>query len=288
VYGGAVLQLPEAGSFINRKERNLANKDMIAQACVGLITSDSCIFIDSGTTNLAIARALPEDIRLTAVTNSPAIAVELMKHPQSETIVLGGRIQKASGGSLGSTAVDQLRGIIFDQAFIGACAMAPETGLTGFDFEDCEFKKVVIKQSNQVVVALTAEKVPGVARYVVADISEIDVMVVEESLRKEFINFFKIVCRSLSPEIIGDSEEGNLIKMILKRYFRFQQLRYRAAGFGFLNDFFKYRIINARQLHRAVQCYFSDGESAFNFIQRNIRCGIDAVRRKALVAKHQG
>ncbi|QWA10809.1 DeoR/GlpR transcriptional regulator [Sodalis ligni] len=191
VYGGAVLQLPEAGSFINRKEQNIANKDMIAQACVGLITSDSCIFIDSGTTNLAIARALPEDIRLTAVTNSPAIAVELMKHPQSETIVLGGRIQKASGGSLGSTAVDQLRGIIFDQAFIGACAMAPETGLTGFDFEDCEFKKAVIKQSNQVVVALTAEKVPGVARYVVADPSEIDVMVVEESLRKEFINFFK-------------------------------------------------------------------------------------------------
>jgi hypothetical protein len=31
-------------------------------------------------------------------------------------------------------------------------------------FADCEFKKAVLKQSNQTVVALTADKLPGVAR----------------------------------------------------------------------------------------------------------------------------
>ncbi len=190
VYGGAVLQLPDAGSFLSRKEQNLVKKNVIAQKCAELVKPDTCIFIDSGSTNLAIARALPEDIRVTAVTNSPEIAVELMKRTRSETIILGGLIQNVSGGSVGSTALDQLRGIIFDQTFIGACAMNPETGLTGFDFEDCAFKKVVIRQSNQVVVALTADKVPGVARYLVADASEIDVMVVEESLNRDFFNAF--------------------------------------------------------------------------------------------------
>jgi DeoR/GlpR family transcriptional regulator of sugar metabolism len=36
--------------------------------------------------------------------------------------------------------------------------MSPESGLTGFDYADCEFKKAVIKQCNETIVALTAEK----------------------------------------------------------------------------------------------------------------------------------
>ena len=191
VYGGAVLQLPEAGNFISRKGQNSAKKSMIAQKCAELIKPDGCIFIDTGTTNLALAKALPDDTRGTVVTNSPEIAAELMKLPLCEVIILGGKVQKASGGSVGSTAVSQIQGIIFDQAFIGACAMDPEMGLTGFDFADSEFKKAVLKQSNQTIVALTADKIPGVARYVVAKSNEIDVMVVEESLDKEFFKAFR-------------------------------------------------------------------------------------------------
>ena len=56
-------------------------------------------------------------------------------------IITGGQIQRASGGSVGATAAGQIRGIIFDQAFIGGCAMDPQMGLTGFDFADCEFKR---------------------------------------------------------------------------------------------------------------------------------------------------
>lgn len=191
VYGGAVLQLAASGSFMSRKHQDPAKKEIIAQHCVRLITPDSCIFIDSGTTNLAIARALPADVRVTAVTNSPEIALELMTRPHSETILLGGMIGKNLGGSVGTTAIEQLRGIIFDQSFIGACAMDPQAGLTAFDFADGEFKKVVIQQSQQVVVALTADKVPGIARYVVAKTADIDVMVVEESLSKDVFAAFR-------------------------------------------------------------------------------------------------
>lgn len=179
VYGGAVLQLPEAGSFHSRKAKNSSEKDKIAQQCAALVKPDTCIFIDSGTTNLAIARALPADIRITAVTNSPEIAVELMTRPQSEVILLGGQIHQATGGCVGSGAVAQIQAMLFEQVFIGGCAMDPDVGLTGFDFADCEFKKAVLKQSNQTVVALTADKLPGVARYVVARPQDLDVIIVE-------------------------------------------------------------------------------------------------------------
>ena len=57
--------------------------------------------------------------------------------------------------------------------------MAPESGLTGFDYADCEFKKAVIKQCSEIIVGLTSDKIPAAARFVVAASSDIDVLVVE-------------------------------------------------------------------------------------------------------------
>lgn len=184
VYGGAVLQLPDAGNFFSREQKISAEKHTIAQKAATLIQAGGCIFIDAGTTNLALAKALPADLNVTVVTNSPAIAAELLHHPLCEVIITGGQIQRASGGTVGATAASQIQGIIFDQAFIGGCAMDPETGLTGFDFADCEFKKAVIAQSTQTIVALTADKLPGVARFVVAKTRDIDVLVVEEGMEQ--------------------------------------------------------------------------------------------------------
>jgi len=199
VYGGAVLQLPDAGNFFSREQKNNAKKDTIAQKAATFIKPGGCIFVDTGTTNLALAKAIPADLSVTIVTNSPAIAAELLRHPLCEVIMTGGQIQRASGGAVGATAASQIQGIIFDQAFIGGCAMDPETGLTGFDFADCEFKKTVIAQSNQTLVALTTDKIPGVARFVVAKSSDIDVLIVEASMDKDVLDAFatqdvRIVC----------------------------------------------------------------------------------------------
>ena len=184
VYGGAVLQLPDAGNFFSREQKISAEKHTIAQKAATLVQAGGCIFIDAGTTNLALAKALPADLNVTVVTNSPAIAAELLLHPLCEVIVTGGQIQRASGGTVGATAASQIQDIIFDQAFIGGCAMDPEAGLTGFDFADCEFKKAVIARSTQTIVALTADKLPGVARFVVAKSRDIDVLVVEEGMEQ--------------------------------------------------------------------------------------------------------
>ncbi|PDO87484.1 DeoR/GlpR family DNA-binding transcription regulator [Kosakonia pseudosacchari] len=191
VYGGAVLQLATAGSFTERKEQDRAKKSILAQRCVQLLRPGSCVFIDTGTTNLELAKALPSELKLTVVTNSPEIAAAACKHPHCEVIMLGGLVQSSTGGCVSGPAISQLNGIIFDQAFIGGCAMSPEMGLTGFDYADCEFKKAVIAQSNQVVVALTANKIPAVARYIVAASQQIDVLVVETDLSKALHQAFR-------------------------------------------------------------------------------------------------
>lgn len=128
------------GDYSERKEK-IRRQSRIAQKCAKLVKPGGCIFIDTGTTNLAMAEALPAELALTVVTNSPEIAAVLLKKPLYDVVMLGGQIQRASGGCVGASAVAQIQGMLFDQGFIGGCAMAPESGLTGFDYADCEFKK---------------------------------------------------------------------------------------------------------------------------------------------------
>lgn len=190
VHGGAVAILPRTDNLQARAADSSSEKRLLALGAVKLIKQGSCIFVDAGSTNLQLAKALPDDLALTVVTNSPLIAVEAMKHPLCETIILGGRLDKQTGGSLGITAQHQLNAIHFDQTFLGACAMDPEQGVSAFNYEDAEFKKALIARSNEIIVALTAEKFPAITRYCVASCDEISVLLVEEIRSKDKIAAF--------------------------------------------------------------------------------------------------
>lgn len=190
VHGGAVSMLEETGSFEQRIEQNQAEKLKIAQACSLLIKQGACVFIDTGSTNLEIARNLPAHIAFTVVTNSPSIAIESMKKPLCEVILIGGKLNREIGASIDSSAVNQINHIHFDQCFIGGCALDPQMGVTIFDYEEAEFKKALIERSNQVIMGVTADKLPGVARYTIASCEQISILVMDESLNKETEKLF--------------------------------------------------------------------------------------------------
>jgi len=52
-------------------------------------------------------------------------------------------------------------------------------------------KKAVINQCNETIVALTAEEILAVAGYVVTESSNIDVIIVEENISKEYATAFQ-------------------------------------------------------------------------------------------------
>ena len=190
VYGGAVSISPASGSFAVRSEEGLAGKALLGKAGAQLIRDGGCIFIDASTTNLAVAKAISPESALTVVTNAPAIAAAAMNLPRCEVIMLGGRLQARTGAALGITALRQLEGMRFDQCFLGACALDAEEGLTVFDYDDAEFKRAVVGQSSEVILALTADKVPSVARYKVMSSDAVSVLVVESDIPRNKVAAF--------------------------------------------------------------------------------------------------
>lgn len=182
VHGGAISLLPATADFVARLDQADTAKEQLGLASAGLLKAGSIVFIDAGTTNLAVVQALPDDLALTIVTNTPTIAAEVMTRPSIELIMIGGTINANSGSALGLTALKQIHGMHFDQCLLGMCALDAEAGATAFEYEDAQFKQVIVSQSTQVIVALTADKTPAVARHFVADCEAITDLVVASSI----------------------------------------------------------------------------------------------------------
>jgi DeoR/GlpR family transcriptional regulator of sugar metabolism len=126
VYGGAVMTLPEAGTTasgkikIRRQKQDRAEVRKAGEA--RRLHFHRYRHHQSGDGGGAA-----RELALTVVTNSPEIAAVLVKKPLYDVVMLGGQVQRASGGCVGAAAVAQVQGMLFDQGFIGGCAMAPES-----------------------------------------------------------------------------------------------------------------------------------------------------------------
>ncbi|WP_268801175.1 DeoR/GlpR family DNA-binding transcription regulator [Pseudomonas huanghezhanensis] len=203
VYGGAIVLPAAEGPMAVRVRQDTARKNSLGQAAASLLSAGQHLFIDAGSTNMAIACAINPELQLTITTNSPLIAVELMKLPCAEVIVLGGQVSPLAGGVIGLCAVQQLQRFNFDLCFLGACAIDPDHGVTAFGLEDAAFKRAVVEASGQVVVAVTNEKLSSVAHYQVASCEEVTALVVESAAPRERLDPF----RSRIANVIGAAPE---------------------------------------------------------------------------------
>ncbi|HCV17940.1 MAG TPA: decarboxylase [Alteromonas sp.] len=183
VYGGAIVVSPAQGSIAERASKIEHEKRLIAQAAIKLISPGSTIFLDSGTTNLAIVHSLPSEINITLITNSIPIANEALRLPNIELILLGGKVTKSVGGALNADAQSELSKMFIDMCFIGICAFSPEHGITGFNYDDACFKRALVKQSGQLIAAVSHEKYETIAKHKVVGLEGVsDLILCKEKL----------------------------------------------------------------------------------------------------------
>ena len=143
------------------------------------------MFLDGGTTDAEIARALPRNFAFTIVTHSPTIAAELEHHPTAEVILTGGRLYKHSmvaTGAAAMAAISQLRPDLF---FLGVTAAHPVHGLSTGDFEEAAIKRHIAHCAAETHVLLTEEKFDLVSPCPVLGISEVAGLIVPMEVTAE-------------------------------------------------------------------------------------------------------
>jgi DeoR/GlpR family transcriptional regulator of sugar metabolism len=190
VHGGAVRPSPASGSFSRRLKEDVGAKSRLATAAADQVEDGQTIFIDAGTTNLELARALP-DLPLTIITNAPAIAAALVDRPSFSVVILGGPVRRQTGAVAGTEALASIRVIRPDITFLGACAIDPEEGVAAFDPEDAEVKRALVACSRSLTILAAAGKIGAGAPYIVCPVDAIDRLVVEAGIDEAVASAFR-------------------------------------------------------------------------------------------------
>ncbi|WFP74461.1 DeoR/GlpR family DNA-binding transcription regulator [Mesorhizobium sp. WSM4906] len=182
VYGGAVALAPFAAATISQRSGHAVEEKLrLAKAAVGVLASGQTLFIDGGTTNEAIARAIPRDIELTVATNSLGVASALADLPRVELIMVGGRYVRDLGTCVGGDTLAAVAQLGADLFFLGSCGLDASRGVTAFDSAEAEVKRAMARNSAGIVIAATNDKLATAAPYRVAASDAIRHLVVEKT-----------------------------------------------------------------------------------------------------------
>lgn len=173
VHGGAISTVQRLYHYNENVIYDLEKKVVIANKAVSLISDGMVIIISGGTTNLVLSRMIPKNVRVTIYTYSLPIAMQLIEHPEVETIFIGGKIEKKSMVTVGIDVIQDLSKIRADICFLGASSVDIDHGITEVGYEVSLVKKAMIASSDKVVSLVTSSKLNDRQNYPVCRLNEI-------------------------------------------------------------------------------------------------------------------
>ncbi|MEE4188971.1 MAG: DeoR/GlpR family DNA-binding transcription regulator [Roseobacter sp.] len=159
VHGGAVLPSGTMNiEYDDRRTLNAEEKRAIARSCAAQIPDGCSVFLNIGTSTEAVALQLLEHRELMVVTNNMNVANILLKNPNCQTIVTGGRLRRSDGGLVGNVAIETIRQFRFDVAVIGCSALDQDGDLLDFDIEEVGVSQTILSQSRKCFLVADASK----------------------------------------------------------------------------------------------------------------------------------
>lgn len=190
VHGGAISSSFHLYSYREDQIYAHESKSIIAEKAIKLIQDNSVLLMSGGTTNLEVARLLPDGIRITIFTPSLPVAMQLLVHPLVETIFIGGRLSKDAQIALGGEAIRTLSQLKADLCFMGTGNLDLSSGLTEFDWEVVQLKKAMVESAKKMVVLTISEKINSSQRFNVCPTSSIHTLVTELNPTDEILKPF--------------------------------------------------------------------------------------------------
>lgn len=179
VRGGAISHSPVPQHYREREKYNQQHKQIIAHKALSFLKDGQVVFFDGGTSVVALAAALPKDLKITIITNSFPVANILEDHPSAEVIFAGGRLHKTAFTTMGQDTVDTFRKVRADICMLGICSLHHSMGITSIIYEDAQLNNVMINQAQKTIALSALEKINTVESYYVCPVTDVDVIITE-------------------------------------------------------------------------------------------------------------
>ena len=189
-HGGATLVEPllyepfrHDTSFQARELRSADQKRAIGLVAAELVREKDVIGLTAGTTTTQIGRALRHRRGISVVTNAVNIGMELCNQPAIKTTVTGGTLAWAwTFAMAGQTALNSLREIFLDKAFISATGFDLDRGVTTLETEEAAVAQTMLRQARQVIVVADSTKMGQVNPALICPVSSVHTLITDSAL----------------------------------------------------------------------------------------------------------
>ena len=188
--GAKSVKLAGDPDFNVRMRENNAGKTAIARKALELIQPHSSVFLDASTTNLALAKNLP-DINLNIITTGPSIALELCRLHNPVVTLCCGTINRKNLAISGQNTLEMLEKINIDVAFIGVYGCSVEAGFTCGMEGDMLVKRLVISKARTSVAMCSHEKFSCLMPYTYAKLPDVDYLITDGAVPENFLQAAK-------------------------------------------------------------------------------------------------
>ena len=181
IRGGAraVRHTGDPGFDIRLQENN-AGKMAMAQKALSLVAPGATIFLDASTTNLVLARVMP-DVNLNIFTTGPNIALELCKLHNPNITLCCGKLNRKTMALSGQNTLEMLEKINIDLAFIGVSGCSAEAGFTCGTEGDMAVKAMVLRKARTKVAMCDKGKFSRLMPYTFGQFGDVDYFVTDDA-----------------------------------------------------------------------------------------------------------
>ena len=180
---------PEA-QYSKREGENAQIKDQLAAAAVERLGLSSSLFIDSGTTMMALARHLP-DQSLTVLTAAPNIALSISaSNADCSVLLTGGGLNPKTLSCSGYGSAELVRLINIEIAFMATSGFSITGGFSVGEHFECDLKRVVIAKAEKVIMLMDSSKIGVSMPFTFARPGEIDTLICDRQIDPETENHF--------------------------------------------------------------------------------------------------
>lgn len=180
-YGGAVkvdnfnIDLP----FHVRKQSNIEKKQKIAGMIADLIHDGDYIMLDASSTALNVVKSILQKKKITLITNSIEILIELSGKSDWTVISTGGTLKEGGLSLVGYQAERMVSGFHVDLAVCSCKGLDLEIGVTDSNERDSEIKKAFFASASRRVLAVDSTKFDKVSFVKVCGMQDIDTVVTD-------------------------------------------------------------------------------------------------------------
>lgn len=158
---------------LQREDEQRAEKLRIGAAAAATVQPGATIFLGTGTTVLAMARALRGISALTVITNSLLVVNALAENPAIELIALGGQLRRSEMSLIGHTAERALADLRADRVFMGIRAIDAHAGLTNEWLPETRTDRAILGIGREVALLADHSKFGRIAPAFVAPLSAV-------------------------------------------------------------------------------------------------------------------